>query len=147
MKTLIALLLLTGWASAYTKAQIYELKNLKTTAYAAKDAAAFYEKSAEKIGKKLAYQEKVLNEKKSLLESKKNKASCRSKTCKHTNRTKKCYKAARTLNSLAAEIKKQKSIVDRTLKDQSVQKKFAEKKASTYKALVQEYLKKKAEWK
>lgn len=147
MKTLITLLILTVGASAYTKAQLYELKNLRVTGKAARDACTFYihkVKVAEEKSKE--YEDKVESQEKEL-EALWRKSGCRLREkCKH-DRKQTCYKFARTIKSLSASIKKNKSILGKYLKEYNTNKKFADSKKKEYEAILAEYLKKKEEWK
>ncbi len=147
MKLLITLLILTVGASAYTKAQIYELKNLRTTGRAAKEACDFYTLKMKNAESKLKDQEKLVVDQELKLKGLWSKSGCRLREkCDHS-RKKSCYKQARTLKSLSATIKKEKQVLEKLVKEYNTNKKFAEKKGTEYKAILAEYLKKREEWK
>ncbi len=145
MKTILALLILTVGASAYTKAQLYELKNLKVTAYAARDAAEFYDKKAESLDSIVKKYQTTYLQTESKWKAKKRSAGCRTDSCKHP-RSKTCYKMARTLNGLSADLKKQDIKIKKITKERDTQRAFADKKSKEYKSLCSEYLKKRKEW-
>lgn len=147
MKTLITLLILTVGASAYTDAQKYQLQNLRTVGRAAKDACTFYTQKMQAADKKVKeYENKVLSKEKDLA-ALYSKAKCRLKDkCDHS-RKKPCYKYARSLKTLKADIKKAQGIMEKYLKEYNTNKKFADNKKKEYEAILADYLKKKKEWK
>lgn len=147
MKLLIILIILIADLTAYTKAQIYELKNLRTTGRAAKEACEFYSQKFKKAEVKVnEYQVKVEQQQKEL-EALYVKSGCRYREkCKH-DRKERCYKFARSIKKLSADIKKNENILSKYQKEYSTNKKFADNKEKEYKAILSEYLKKKEEWK
>ena len=147
MKTLITLLILTVGASAYTKAQSYELQNLRTTGRAAKEACNFYTLKMQAADKRVKEHERKIDSKEKDLAALYTKAKCRLKDkCDHS-RKKPCYKYARSLKTLKADIKKAQGIMEKYLKEYNTNKKFAERKGAEYKKILAEYLKKREEWK
>ena len=147
MKTLITLLILTVGASAYTKSQLYELKNLRTTGRAAKEACDFYSQKMKTSDKRVKDYESKIDSKEKKLQALYLKAKCRLKDkCDHS-RKKPCYKYARSLKTLKADIKKDQGVREKYLKEYTANKKFAERKGKEYKEILDEYLKKKELWK
>lgn len=147
MRILITLLALTITASSYTKAQLYELNNLKATGRAAYKSYVFYNDKAQAAGKKVKeYEEKIEDKKKELVALWK-KAKCRLKeSCDHS-RKKPCYKYARSLKSIPADIKRYEETLNKYKKSYNTNKKFADSKKKSYDIILADYKKKLAKWK